>query len=115
MIYTIIITGCSEGVSYIHLLKVCSTINVLAIVYQGLGYELAVAGRKYGHKVFATARSIKKMQGLTELGCICLPLDVTDQASVDSLKENVLKALGPEDFLVLINNAAVHTQKPTLE
>jgi 1-acylglycerone phosphate reductase len=58
----VLITGCSKG---------------------GIGYELCLAFHGKGHKVFATARDLKKLDGLPEdIGR--LQMDVTDGSSVNN-------------------------------
>jgi 1-acylglycerone phosphate reductase len=58
----VLITGCSKG---------------------GIGYELCFAFHGKGHKVFATARDLKKLDDLPEdIGR--LQIDVTDGLSVEN-------------------------------
>jgi NADP-dependent 3-hydroxy acid dehydrogenase YdfG len=58
----VLITGCSKG---------------------GIGYELCRAFHLKGHKVFATARDLQKLDGLADdIGR--LQMDVTDSVSVDT-------------------------------
>ncbi|KAH8928596.1 NAD(P)-binding protein, partial [Atractiella rhizophila] len=84
---TVFITGCSEG---------------------GLGWGMSRAFAQKGCTVFATARDVSKMRGLSELGCILLPLDVTDQSSVQAAVEACLSDERSEGKIdILINNAGV--------
>ena len=78
---TILITGCSSGI----------------------GAAMARAFRKSGHKVYATARRPDSLEPLTREGISTLPLDVNDDASVDSAVAAVAAAEGRLD--ILVNNA----------
>jgi NAD(P)-dependent dehydrogenase (short-subunit alcohol dehydrogenase family) len=73
---TVLITGCSSGIGY-------ATAQTLAA--------------DEGWKVFATARKLEALEGLT--GCEKLALDVTDEGSMQAAVE----AVGRVD--VLVNNA----------
>jgi 1-acylglycerone phosphate reductase len=62
MAKVVLITGCSRG---------------------GIGYELCHAFHLKGHKVFATARDLRKLDGLPDdVGR--LQMDVTSASSVDT-------------------------------
>ena len=77
-----LITGCSEG---------------------GMGAALAIELHTRGLHVYATARSVSKMDSLTKLGIQTLPLDVSSESSIaecaakipslDILVNNGLRAL----------------------
>jgi 1-acylglycerone phosphate reductase len=83
MTQTVLITGCSEG---------------------GIGDALAQEFHRRGLKVFASARNLKKMNHLVEMGIQTLELDVTQSASILAAVEIVKKASGGSlDYL--INNA----------
>ena len=77
----ILITGCSSGI----------------------GEETARHLAAKGHKVYATARSIEKLEGLREAGCETLALDVTDESSMQAAVSAVESANGAVGALV--NNA----------
>lgn len=69
----------------------------------GIGCAAAELLLKNGCKVYAGARRVEKMRGLEYLGAKVFALDVTDEASVKSAVEFVLKDAGRLD--VLVNNA----------
>lgn len=80
---SVLITGTSEG---------------------GIGDALARTFHKKGLRVFATARSLRKVQHLKDLGLEVLPLDVTDEASIKQAVESV-KALTGGTLDILVNNS----------
>jgi len=90
---SVLITGTSEG---------------------GIGDSLAIAFHKKGLRVFATARSLSKVQHLKELGLEVLPLDVTDQASIIQAVESV-KALTDGTLDILVNNSGHGYSMPLLD
>ena len=69
----------------------------------GIGYDTAVALAQQGHKVYAAARRIDRMEPLREYGIVPLKMDVTDEASMQKGVKALLDAEGRID--VLINNA----------
>ncbi|TMW67898.1 hypothetical protein Poli38472_007570 [Pythium oligandrum] len=74
----------------------------------GLGQQLAIAARKRGDMVIATARKVETLEELKKLGCESLALDIT--ASEDDVKQVVDKAhalYGRID--ILVNNAGYTT------
>ena len=84
---TVLITGSSEG---------------------GIGDALAKAFHKKGLRVFATARSLAKVEHLKEMGLDVLPLDVTDDASIKQAVETVRAATGGT-LDILVNNSGLGT------
>lgn len=69
----------------------------------GIGYDTAVALAQQGHKVYAAARRVERMEPLRQYGIVPLKMDVTDEAS---MKEGVKTLLDAEERIdVLINNA----------
>ncbi|MDD4080560.1 MAG: SDR family NAD(P)-dependent oxidoreductase [Eubacteriales bacterium] len=66
----------------------------------GLGKATALALNTAGWQVAAGARSFKEAAP-PEGGLVRLPLDVTDQTSVDTFAAEALSRLGPPDALVL--------------
>ncbi|KZV87148.1 NAD(P)-binding protein [Exidia glandulosa HHB12029] len=80
----VVITGCSVG---------------------GLGAALAECFATKGCTVFATARNISKMDGLSA-GIQKVELDVTNAASVSSAVNTVVQQAGKID--ILVNNAGGH-------
>ena len=80
---SVLITGCSEG---------------------GIGHSLALEWNTKGYQVFATARKLESMTALKAAGIECLAMDVTDFASLKSVKETVEeRTSGTLD--ILVNNA----------
>lgn len=69
----------------------------------GIGYDTAVALAQQGHKVYAAARRVERMEPLRQYGIMPLKMDVTDEASMQEGVKTLLDAEGRID--VLINNA----------
>ena len=69
----------------------------------GIGFEAARMLAEQGHKVYAAARRVERMDPLRDKGVVPLPMDVTDEASMSSGVKAVLDGEGRID--VLINNA----------
>ncbi|MGD0445894.1 MAG: oxidoreductase [Edaphobacter sp.] len=72
----------------------------------GLGRLLAEETLRAGHKVIATARKPEQIANLGDRyadRCLVLPLDVTNQAQVDSAAAQAIAKFGKID--VLVNNA----------
>lgn len=69
----------------------------------GIGYDTAVALAQQGHKVYAAARRVERMEPLRQYGIVPLKMDVTDEASMKAGVKTLLDAEGRID--VLINNA----------
>ena len=69
----------------------------------GIGYDTAAALAKQGHKVYAAARRMEKMEPLRQQGVVPIKMDVTDTASLEAGLHTVMEAEGHID--VLINNA----------
>ena len=69
----------------------------------GIGYDTASALAKQGHKVYAAARRMEKMEPLRQQGVVPIRMDVTDTASLEAGLQTVMEAEGRID--VLINNA----------
>ena len=69
----------------------------------GIGYDTAVALAQQGHKVYAAARRVDRMEPLRQYGIVPLKMDVTDEASMQEGVKTLLDAEGRID--VLINNA----------
>ena len=71
----------------------------------GIGAATAVALGRHGYQIVAGARRIQRVQRVVgDLG-LALPLDVTDQKSVDAFVARVSKTYGRLD--VLVNNAGL--------
>ncbi|TMW67864.1 hypothetical protein Poli38472_007536 [Pythium oligandrum] len=70
----------------------------------GFGRELAIAARKRGDYVIATARKVETLMGLQDLGCQAVALDVTaDDATVNDAVSRANAFYGRID--ILVNNA----------
>ena len=80
-----------------------SQVILLTGASSGIGYDTAVALAKQGHKVYAAARRVERMEPLREYGIVPLKMDVTDEASMQEGVQAILSAEGRID--VLINNA----------
>lgn len=80
---TILITGCSSGI----------------------GYDAAVALKKRGHQVIASARNSADVNRLTEQGFTCLQLDLADSDSIKQAVAQMLKLTGGRCD-ALFNNGA---------
>ena len=69
----------------------------------GIGFDAAASLARQGHRVYAAARRVERMEPLKELGVVPLRMDVTDEASMEAGVRTVLEAEGRID--VLVNNA----------
>ncbi len=69
----------------------------------GIGYDAAQALASRGHKVYAAARRVERMEGLKALGIEVVKMDVTDECSMMEGVKYVLEKEGRVD--VLVNNA----------
>lgn len=69
----------------------------------GIGYEGAVLLASRGHKVYAAARRLDRMEPLKQYGIVPVSLDVTDPSSIKDCVKTVLDREGKID--VLVNNA----------
>lgn len=69
----------------------------------GIGYDAAETLAKQGHRIYAAARRLERMEPLKEFGVKPLLMDVTDEDSMKHGVEAVFQAEGRID--VLVNNA----------
>ena len=69
----------------------------------GIGYDTAIALAEQGHKVYAAARRIERMEPLRQYGITPLRMDVTDEQSMQQGVQTILSNEGRID--TLINNA----------
>lgn len=69
----------------------------------GIGYDAAQTLAQQGHRVYAAARRVERMEPLKTVGVQVISMDVTDEASMQKGVESVIQAEGRID--VLINNA----------
>jgi len=90
---SVLITGCSVG---------------------GIGYELAKEYRNNGYLVFATARNVESMKGLSELGIETIPLDVTKIDTIRAARE-IVSGANNRKLHVLVNNAGQPCCYPAIE
>jgi NAD(P)-dependent dehydrogenase (short-subunit alcohol dehydrogenase family) len=81
---------------------------------RGIGLALVRALGEAGARVAIAARDRDRTDGVAaELGALPVSADVTDQASVAAMLEQVTSELGPVD--VLVNNAGTCFHRPALE
>lgn len=69
----------------------------------GMGHEAAKMLAERGHKVYAAARRVERMESLKQYGIVPLSVDVTSDESAEQAIAAVIAAEGRID--VLINNA----------
>ena len=69
----------------------------------GIGYDAAQTLAQQGHKVYAAARRVEKMEPLKAFGVQVIKMDVTDEESMQNGVQAVIQAEGRID--VLVNNA----------
>ncbi len=82
------------------------TITLITGANKGLGYETARRLTEVGHTVYLGARDNDRGQAAADqLGAAFVPLDVTDDASVQSALEQIQQREGRLD--VLVNNAGI--------
>ncbi|MCR4873782.1 MAG: SDR family NAD(P)-dependent oxidoreductase [Bacteroidales bacterium] len=83
-------------------------IIILTGASSGIGYDTAVALAKQGHKVYAAARRVERMEPLREWGVVPLQMDVTDEASMRQGVQTLLDREGRID-VVIIEPGAIKT------
>ena len=54
----------------------------------GIGYDTAAALAQQGHKVYAAARRVEKMEPLRQQGVTSIRMDVTDDASIEEVSKS---------------------------
>lgn len=69
----------------------------------GIGYDAALALAVEGHRVYAAARRVERMEPLKEKGVAAIRMDVTDEQSMVEGVNYVMQKEGRID--VLVNNA----------
>ena len=69
----------------------------------GIGYDAAETLAKQGHRVYAAARRLERMEPLKSLGVQVIRMDVTDEESMQEGVRTVIQSEGRID--VLVNNA----------
>jgi short-subunit dehydrogenase len=79
----------------------------------GIGRDAAVHLAKRGHRVFATGRRVDRLTELDRIeGIEALALDVTDPASVEALRGEILQRTEGHGIDILINNAGYGQNGP---
>ena len=82
------------------------TVTLVTGANKGLGYETARQLIERGHTVYVSARSAERgTEAASALGAQCVPLDVTDDASVENAVGTIASREGHLD--VLVNNAGI--------
>ena len=71
----------------------------------GIGFDTAQTLAQQGHKVYAAARRVERMEPLKAFGVQVLKMDVTNEMSMIQGVEAVIQAEGRID--VLVNNAGM--------
>ena len=69
----------------------------------GIGFESALMLAAQGHKVYAAARRVERMEPLRESGIVPISLDVSEEKSMVACIKTIIDSEGRID--VLINNA----------
>ncbi len=80
-----------------------SKVILLTGASSGIGFDTAKLLASQGHKVYAAARRVERMEPLKEFGIVPVHMDVTDKAQTDAAIKEVIDTEGHID--VLINNA----------
>jgi NAD(P)-dependent dehydrogenase (short-subunit alcohol dehydrogenase family) len=88
---TVLITGCSSGI----------------------GRQLSIRLHEKGYRVYATARSLEKLDALRQKGIKVLALDVTSTSSIDDALATIARNGDAIDWL--INNAGYGAMGPLAE
>jgi len=97
-----------------NLLDLRDRVAVVIGATSGIGRAIAVGLAQHGGHVVPTGRRLEQLEGVCrEIECaggrtLCQPADVTDQESLDRLRDAVLHEFGRVDILV---NAAGYTFK----
>ncbi|EPT06184.1 NAD-binding protein, partial [Fomitopsis schrenkii] len=91
-IRVVLITGCSKG---------------------GIGFALSEEFASKGCKVYATARRLEAMEGLTQPNIERLALDVTNDANVKEVVTTIIDREGRID--IVVNNAGAPCHGPLLD
>ena len=69
----------------------------------GIGFDAARTLARQGHRVYAAARRVERMEPLKEDGVVPVRMDVTDEDSMQACVRTILEQEGRID--VLVNNA----------
>ncbi|EUC44802.1 hypothetical protein COCMIDRAFT_97337 [Bipolaris oryzae ATCC 44560] len=90
---TVLITGCTPG---------------------GIGHELALEFLRRGFQVFGTVRSEEAKKTLLSEGVIAVTLEVTSDASIQALHDEICERVGGK-LDVLVNNVGISHTVPVLD
>ncbi|RIV21319.1 SDR family NAD(P)-dependent oxidoreductase [Fibrisoma montanum] len=80
-----------------------SNVVIITGASSGIGKESARLFARHGYRVFATARNVERMKDLAALGCVMIPMDVTDEESIQQAFKQIYAQTSRVD--VLVNNA----------
>ncbi|MBQ7210982.1 MAG: oxidoreductase [Paludibacteraceae bacterium] len=80
-----------------------SKVILLTGASSGIGFDTAIALAQQGHKVYAAARRMERMEPLRQYGVVPQKMDVTDEDSMQRCVQTILTNEGRID--VLVNNA----------
>ena len=80
-----------------------SRIALVTGASSGIGEATALRLKQLGYTVYGAARRVERMQPLAEQGIVILPMDVTDDASMQAGIDRIIAERGRLDSLV--NNA----------
>ncbi|MGH2341785.1 oxidoreductase, partial [Segnochrobactraceae bacterium EtOH-i3] len=80
-----------------------SRIALVTGASSGIGEATALRLKQLGYTVYGAARRVERMQSLAEQGIVILPMDVTDDASMQAGIDRIIAECGRLDSLV--NNA----------
>lgn len=85
------------------------TVLVIGASKGGIGDAIAKEFLRKGCRVFATARSIEKVEHLQEIGIEVLTLDVTSSKSIDDATAEITKQTGGS-LDILVNSSGLGRQ-----
>jgi NAD(P)-dependent dehydrogenase (short-subunit alcohol dehydrogenase family) len=81
---------------------------------RGIGYGVAKSLAEAGARVAVSARSKSELASLADsIGGLCVPMDVTNVASITAAVDHVVGELGAID--ILVNNAGLGANHPALD
>lgn len=90
------------------------TILITGTTPGGIGAALALAAHAKGYRVFATGRTLSKLQPLAAKGIEVLQLDVSNSESITDLKHEIIERTGGS-LDILVNNAGTWLEAPAIE
>ena len=83
--------------------KVATKVILITGASSGIGFDAARTLARQGHRVYAAARRVERMEPLREDGVVPVRMDVTDEESMQACVRTILEKEGRID--VLVNNA----------